>query len=269
MPLWIRSISVLAGVMIAIFALGFAFQMPWATKTWPWADGRLSYIFYGSILAAVAAPIIWIGLSDEWAASAGGAINLGFTFAGLSWLCWSIHQRDPQPYLIRYAMGFGLFALYNVGVLIWSIRRSIHDPRKLPVPVKLSFGLFAAVLIVVGIALLRRAPTIFPWPLKPDTSSAIGFIFLGASSYFIYAMFRSRWHDARGQLYAFLAYDLILFPPYLKHFATVKPEHRLSLIVYVIVLSYSALLAIYYLFINPATRRWKSDPTDIPTTNPR
>ena len=40
-------------------------------------------------------------------------------------------------------------------------------------------------------------------------------------------------------------------------FPTVAPEHLPSLIVYVVVLVYSSLLAIFYLFVNPKTRGWR------------
>ena len=55
---------------------------------------------------------------------------------------------------------------------------------------------------------------------------------------------------------AFLAYDLVLIPPYLALFPTVEPEHLTSLRIYMVVLFYSTALAVYYLFINKATRGW-------------
>ena len=57
------------------------------------------------------------------------------------------------------------------------------------------------------------------------------------------------------QLLGFLAYDLVLIGPFLQHFSTVRPEMRLSLILYTFVVCYSGLLAIYFLFIHPPTRR--------------
>ena len=66
-----------------------------------------------------------------------------------------------------------------------------------------------------------------------------------------------RWHSARGQLLGFLAYDLILIGPFLAHFNTVNPVHRLSLTIYTLVLVYSGALAVYYLFVNKTTRSWR------------
>jgi hypothetical protein len=55
-------------------------------------------------------------------------------------------------------------------------------------------------------------------------------------------------------LLGFLAYDLVLIGPFLQHFSTVRPEMRLSLVLYTAVVVYSGLLAIYFLFLHPPTR---------------
>jgi hypothetical protein len=48
--------------------------------------------------------------------------------------------------------------------------------------------------------------------------------------------------------------------PFIRHFAGVQPGHTLSLVTYVIVIVYSGALAVYYLFIHPATRHWALTP---------
>jgi hypothetical protein len=60
--------------------------------------------------------------------------------------------------------------------------------------------------------------------------------------------------NAAGQLAGFLAYDLVLIGPFVLRFATVEPERLPSLIVYTTFVSFSGLMAIYYLFINGTTR---------------
>ena len=67
-----------------------------------------------------------------------------------------------------------------------------------------------------------------------------------------------RWHNALGQLLSFLAYDAILIVPFIMLFGNVKPEFRLSLIIYTAVLIYSGAISIYFLFINRQTRKWSS-----------
>ncbi len=59
----------------------------------------------------------------------------------------------------------------------------------------------------------------------------------------------------------FLAYDLVLIVPFLKHFATVNAAHRPSLVVYTAVLVYSGVLAAYYLFVHASTHlRYSANP---------
>ena len=71
-----------------------------------------------------------------------------------------------------------------------------------------------------------------------------------------------RWANAAGQLLGFLVYDLVLLGPFLRHFGVVAPAHRASLTVYTAVLLVSAALAVYYLFIHPATR-FRPAPTPV------
>ena len=109
-------------------------------------------------------------------------------------------------------------------------------------------------LLVVGLLLVFQVKGIMPWPLKPSTSSIVGWIFVGDSLYFFHGLRTRRWHDACAQLWSFLAYDLVLLQPLIAHFARVPDELRLNLIIYVAVLISSALLAIWFLFVDRRTR---------------
>ena len=97
-------------------------------------------------------------------------------------------------------------------------------------------------------------PNIFPWPLSPENSVFYGSIFLGAMCYFLYGVIYPCWGNAKGQLLGFLAYDLVLIVPFLQHFAAVRPEKLLSLTIYTAVVSYSGLLAIFFLLVHAPTR---------------
>ena len=82
----------------------------------------------------------------------------------------------------------------------------------------------------------------------------IGWMFFGAAMYFAYALLRPSWLNSAGQLIGFLAYDLVLIVPFLTRLPGVAPEHKLGLIIYTAVVTYSGLLAIYYLLIYKPTR---------------
>jgi hypothetical protein len=97
------------------------------------------------------------------------------------------------------------------------------------------------------VLLVGSGAPIFPWPLKPETSVMFGWMFLGLGSNFGYVAWRGGSTDARVSLIAFLVYDIVLFGPFIQHFANVLPEHFTSLLIYTSVLAYSAVLAVAYL----------------------
>jgi len=248
---------IIGGIVYLIVTIGFFFQLPWAKALWPWPDGRLSYIFIASIAAAIAAPIIWIGLTKEIGTAKGGAINLGVTATGVSIHLFQLYARNQEMYILILAIISAIAVPILVVIFNWSRKYEVRDIRPLPGLIKISFIVFFIVLILTGFNLVRQAPVVFPWPLKPESSVIFGWIFLGAATYFATALSDPKWHSARGQLLGFLAYDLILIGPFLGHLNVVKDEHRLSLIIYIAVLVYSGALAVYYLFINKMTRSWK------------
>jgi len=247
------------GLVLLVLAAGYFFQMPWALSTWFWPDGRLSYIFVASIQVAIAAAMIWIGLSYEYGSLAAGALNLLVMMAGIAAFLFPLASQQNQPYLLVYAVGCGLFAVFNLWLFLWSRRLPVAETQPTPGLVSISYAIFAAVLILVGGALVLKTPNVFPWPLKPETSVVFGWIFIGDAFYFLHAFLRRTWQSARAQLWSFLAYDLVLIGPFLAHLAVVKPELLTSLLVYMAVLVYSGGLAIYYLFINRSTRAWSTN----------
>ena len=253
-----QRICIITGVLLLILAAGYVVRAPWATALWPWQDSRLSYIFIGAIIAAIAAALIWIGFAREWGAVAAGALNLTVTAGGMAWFLFQLSTSAGQQNLWGYAVGALLFVPFNIALLVWSRRHPIRDPRPTPPFVRISFGLFVAALLIAGIALLLRMPNVMPWPLKPDSSIMFGWIFIGDAFYFLYALLYPRWHNARAQLWSFLAYDVILLPPLLEFTSTVRPERAISLTIYLAVLVYSAAVAVYYLLLNRQTRAYRA-----------
>lgn len=142
----------------------------------------------------------------------------------------------------------------NVVIYFVSRKIPVCDMRPLPAAVRYSFYAFILAIITVGIGLVLKMPNIMPWQISDEGSVVYGWLFLGASVYFVYATVKPRWENAAGPLLGFLAYDIVLILPFIRHFSDVRPEHLRSLIVYTSVVSSSGLLAIYYLFINRQTR---------------
>jgi hypothetical protein len=240
-----------------VLAVAFALQIPLVTQFWPWPTGYFSNLFIGSIIAAVAAPILWIGWTGEWAAIPGGAINIGLMSAGAAVLAFQTYAADNSRTGI---LAFGIMSvvalIVSLALLAVTWRRPFKDERPIPRAVLWAFGAFIALLLIAGTLLVLQRPNTFPWPIPGEVSVLYGLIFLGASTYFMYALARRKWGNAEGQLLGFLAYDLVLIGPFVLHFATVRPEMLVSLIVYVTGITLSGLLAIYFLFVNPETRLW-------------
>src|SRR3954469_9793731 len=84
LPVVLRYVSVISGVLILVLAVGFGLAMPWATSAWPWPDGKFSYLFVGSVLAAMGVAAIWIGATAEWGALAAGSLTALIITGGMS-----------------------------------------------------------------------------------------------------------------------------------------------------------------------------------------
>jgi hypothetical protein len=107
------------------------------------------------------------------------------------------------------AAGFSLW-------LFWRSRRiPIRDIRPMPLPMRVCFVTFIVALLFAAITLVLRVAKIFPWPLYPDSSVRFGWIFYGDLCYFLFSLTNPLWHNARAQLISFLAYDIVLVPPFI------------------------------------------------------
>jgi len=251
---FLRYALFVGGALILLMSLGFIFRSPIATAVWPWPDSRLSYLFIGSILAAVSAAMLWISWKGEWGVLPAGSLNVLVIAATTS--IYFIHlSANGRQELIPYSIA-GIFSVIASAVtFLWSQKIPVRDERPTPMLVRFSFGVFSVALIMAGGAMVLRLP-VFPWDVNPDSSVIFGCIFLGDAFYFIHGLLKPRWFNALGQLLSFLAYDLVLIGPFLILFRTIKPEHILSLTIYTIILVYSGVLSIYYLFLDKRTRNW-------------
>ncbi|HET7144334.1 MAG TPA: hypothetical protein VFI68_09975 [Anaerolineales bacterium] len=248
----LRGIIFVGGLIFLLFAFGFIFRLLFATAIWPWEDGRYSYLFIGSILAAVSAAALWVGWTGEFGALPAGSLNV-FVIALTTSIYFFKLSAQGRADMTLFGAFAAVSAAASLAAFFWSLNIPLKETRPMPKPVQVSFWIFIVSLFLSSGALILQTP-IFPWALKPDTSVVFGCIFLGDAFYFLYGMFRPNWHNALGQLLSFLAYDLVLIVPFVGLLDTVEPARYINLIVYTAVLIYSGGLAVYYLFINPQTR---------------
>ena len=243
------------------FAVAFIFQWPIARAVWPLSyTNQTTFIFIGSIFAAAAASTVWCLLAKEDGALAGVALDYLTIFTPISIYMIQLASRTTNPRIAPFAAVCVAGALFGLGLLLWSIRIPIRDPRPMPRLLRVSFAIFVIALIIAGGQLVLKFPSVLPWQVTVDGQIIYGWMFLGAAAYFAYALLRPSWHNSAGQLAGFLAYDVVLIVPFILMLPTVNPRWQLNLIVYTLVVALSGLLAIYYLFINPATRTRRSAP---------
>ena len=244
-----RIIFVLLGSASFIVTIGLCFPLPIVTGILPPTGSFPLHTFLASFTAAIGASLLWIGFSGELGTAAGGAIDLVVFYAGLA----MYQLLSPQRLLVGVLL-CSVAAVVSMVIFLRFHRFPIEGTRSTPLPVRISFGVFVVVLLLVGSALLLHVPNVFAWTLTPVSSALLGCFFLGSASYFLYGLLLPRWQNACGQLWSFLAYDIVLIVPLLLHLATVRPAQLPSLIVNAIVLVYSAGLAIYYLLLKKETR---------------
>ena len=249
-PVW-RALIAVAAVANLVVAVGFAFQHAWAVQLWPWETGRLSHIFLGAMLAAIGAGAAWIAISGEAGALPAGFLNLTVALGGIGgYLLLSVPEERTLGVAVL------VLALANLVLLVITLRRTSPGGPRVPALVRVSNGVFTAVLAVVGLALILGAEQVMPWPLDPDTAVVFGWIFFGDAFYFALATARPHWDNARTQLWSFLGYDAVLLVPLARHLGDVDQDLLPNLIVYLAVLVFSAGLGLYYLVLNPRTRGW-------------
>jgi hypothetical protein len=252
---YLRYLFIVISIAQIIFAMGFILQLRFFTGFWPLPyTNAMSYTFIASITLAAAAATLWCIVSDERHALSGIALDYMVIFAPLTVIFFQLASRSSNSALPTFAVVCVLMCLFGAGLFWWSRRLPVRDTRPAPRLVRGSFAFFVIALIIAGSQLVLRNPNIMPWSISADARMIYGWMFLGAAAYFAYGVIRPGWYNAGGQLAGFLAYDVVLIIPFLQRFSTIEPGLRINLIIYIGVLSYSGLLAIYYLFIHRQTR---------------
>jgi len=248
-------------VGLVVFALGgiaetvgFFFLQGWATSLVPWELNRMAGIFLSSICIAFSLPMLWIALSQEYAGLAGGAVNFAIIFGGFSTFSFSVYAATSRQPVLLFGVITLIGFLVTLGLIYFGFQHKFKDVRPTPVLVRVSFLAFFINLVYSGAQLALSKPGVFPWELTHQQSVLYGWIFLGASTYFLYGFLRPVLGNAHGQLLGFLAYDLVLIVPYIGLFFRDEPIFVPNLVYYITVLVYSGSLGIYYLFMNKGTR---------------
>lgn len=239
-------IALLAIVQL-VLGWGFYVRAGWATALWPWVDGPLNYRFVGAMLLSQGATMAWTAWRMELRAALGGLVGFALTTLGLAVYTGWLAVATPTSPLIGWSLVNVLLFAGTVRLALIARGQARGEHRWVPAIVRGSFLVFAIALAAAAVALLARAPVVFPWPLRPEGSVIYGLLFVASAVYFLDGWLRPGSDNAVGQLLGFLVYDLALLPPWLAHFPSTTAGHRTSMVIYLAVLGWSALLALVYL----------------------
>jgi len=187
--LLVRTLLIITGATLLVLCAGFFLGNPEALALWQWPDERLSYVFIASILAAIGAPVLWMGLSGELAAMRGGALGFTVTYSGLAvtllWFGASVAEIISVKFFLTAAV---IAVLINMLLLMVVFNSPFRDERPVPWLLRALFLIISLVLTGMGVALIMQYEAVFLWTLTPQTSVVFGWFILGAAAYFLYVV---------------------------------------------------------------------------------
>jgi uncharacterized membrane protein len=264
MPRKLRIALYVYAALTLNLAIGFALQMDWATRLWPWEVDRLSYIFVGSVLAALAGSFAAWAYTNEPAGGQAIALNaFVVTTAGATHFL-RVYQRTDDSALLAAAVVFAISAVAYGLIAARTFRYAFRDRIHAPALVRWSFAGFAAAMAIGGVLLITDNRSFFPWPLNSDSAVIFGWVFLGDGLFFLHGVLRPYRNNARGQLANFLAFDLVLLVPFVRHFSDATDDQLVGLGIWTAIIVISGVLAVYYLLIDARTRL-----VQLPQVDPR
>ena len=212
---WARVACAAYGLLSLALVVGLYRQQGWATRIWPWPDDRLTYIYVASLAAAVAAPFLWVAWSGELVTLAPVALDSLVVTLGLAvYLAIRAAGTDDRS-LLTFAAGSAVLALLSGLLFRWVRRVPPRDGRSTPRWVRRVMAGLGLIVAVISVGLLGRVDGLYPWDLRPETSTMFGVVYLGVAVYFAYAALHPAWPMTTGQLLGFMAYTAVLVKPYL------------------------------------------------------
>lgn len=251
----LRGLLALTGAAAGAVALVLAWPGASLPAGWPWSGGLLAEAFVASVLAAVAVPMLWAAWHGRLAVTVPGFVHVATMAGGFA----LVLGNGPSGYAA--AAGVAL-AIAGASLLahLWVRGEPASDARRLPASLAGWSMLYVAILLVAGSALLRGTPGVMPWPVTAQASQIYGWVFIAAAWSFAYPLLTRRVEHVQVGLIGFLAYDLVLVPPFALHLPKVAPALHTSLVLYLTALVASLAVSVWYLAFSRATRPFGAAP---------
>jgi len=247
------ALAVLALAQLAVAAALF-WQLPVVLDLWPFpGTSPLSAMLLASLIAAAAASTGWAAWAGRERAFAGIGLDYVATFTCMV-IIGGVKVAGGDAALLPFTLASIVGLATGIAIYLHARRAPWVDDRPMPRVVRISFGIFVATLVPVGVALMAGVPNLLPWTITPDLSIIFGAMLLSASAYFLYGLRHPVMDNAYGQLIGFLAYDIVLLVPLATRLPGIDPAFTLGMVGYLAVILYSAALAVWFLFLNPGTR---------------
>ncbi|MCH9625669.1 MAG: hypothetical protein S4CHLAM123_08470 [Chlamydiales bacterium] len=195
-----RAIIIFIGILLlcAGVALMGGVWTPWYTS-----------FLLGATVFCYAFAALWIGVTKSYRALVGGGVSLLLTFGG----CAIYSLRVGEVW-------YGQIFLYLAIVTLWIFFFALNLPKKkqepLPASARLLFGIVMTLALLEGVYLIIPLPARFAWLLNPDQAVIYGWMLIGGSLFFGWALFRPVWENGYPALYSLFAYNLLLIGPALR-----------------------------------------------------
>lgn len=122
---------------------------------------------------------------------------------------------------------------------LWVRDKPASDGRRLPASLFAWSLAYVLILLVAGSA---------------QASQIYGWVFIAAAWSFAYPLLTRRVEHVQVGLLGFLAYDLVLIPPFALHLPEVMPALHTSLVLYLSALVASLTVSVYCLAFSKVTR---------------
>lgn len=200
--------------LVGLFFLAFGMTLLWG---FPGVGGFwLQSYFMGAVFIGYAIATLWIAVTKTYRALVGAGISGIVTFGG----CALYILR-----LARFQEGYfraGEVALYLAVLSIWLLflgqKFSKKKKDRLPLSVQCLFGLVFTIALLEGVYLVIPLPFHFAWVLPSEYAVIYGWLLIGGSLFYAWGLIQPIWENGYPQLYALLAYDLLVIGPLLTLF---------------------------------------------------
>ncbi len=264
-----RAACLLVAFLLTLVSIASYFQSSVIKEMWPWEGEAMTYRFAAAYLFAFAGSLLWIAISREMAGLKGISLTVIVNAFGMSVFLAIYSVRHQTTELIPNLVGMIAIlgcGLYSIG---WSSKIAPIQTNPTPKTVRDSMVVFPLILMIASIRLILQSSNVFPWDPQPQWSTIIGLCLMGSVFYFGFGAIDGRWVHAGGQFAGFLAYDLVLIPPYLRMLnaddgvVTASASGFTSyasnvndgpLYIFLTAIGISLVMSVWYLFLDRRTR---------------